>query len=1108
MRAIRRLLVVLAILVAAGGAAIGAGAQQKATPPSQVVDVPSEVGPPQTYTWSGTIPPGSNPVFDGCDGAPGADTESFDIRVPNGAYDRLKVTYKFEITWTPVTSATANDLKLQVINPAIADDSTEGQSRTVGSSDGGEPKETVTATNLTPARYDALTCAFANADNQPYTGKLTVTTEPGGPEPSLSAAPANGLDFTASVIADPQRRASEPIIEVDDDGTAYTCGPSGVTTTEYAQASTDGGDQFNALGEGPQYRPTAVPGGGDCGLAVSPFRDATSKRLPFALTGLGPLTNFVTAASDDNGQTLRSGNSNSVPGVDRQWMAFVDPDTVLLAYNQQQPRQIVVQRSTDRGVTYGTSSVPASPVNPLFPGPMRSLPASLNPAGADKGNVAFFAFDDFDQNVYLSVSTDQGRSFKNCLVAKQPGESTLFATADADSAGNIYVAYGENVGYHSYVTVLTHDKLKDCDNPVSTVRGQQREFSTKNPGFSTPVQVDREGIRTTVFPWVAAGGEPGRVALSFYGTQTDGNPDLSTFKASWNVYVNQSLDLLRPKAGGGFEPNPNPTFSQVKATTHPLHFDSICLGGLSCSTSGGDRTLADFFAMDYNPASKRLQVTYNQSYKQPDKPAGEITIAAVLTQRAGPSNGGGDVATDPRPVLRDSSADPRQDAIADFSTVAPTPKTPRNEPAMDFESVTVSPEIDPATGARADNGGFTVTMKLTDLRRAALDSALAGPNPGPNPTSRSQSLLWLFRFANGYRTAGASARWNPSQGFTFGFNGYQRAATVPPECANSSCQVYRGEQPIKGKVDEAAGTIVLSVPRDKLKGLAGPEGPGERPAMVDAAPGTRFYDGTAFSLGNVESATQGLQGFLLRFDNTPSMDFELPRAAVAPTTTPAPPAASTLTPLAPAGSTQACAASAALRSVAVRPRRRGALLGFSIAGASRATVDVFQQSRGRRVIGERLVARFDRRAGSFTWNGRANRPGRRVTDGYFIVRYRAGGDVRRLAVRRVRGHFSRRPAYAGRQVCTLLRSAKLERPVFGGPANQPLRIAYRLTRTAGVRVEIRRAGRLLRVVRRRAAAGRFYRERFPSPARGDYSVRIIAGNGVTRRTVTLVARRL
>ena len=115
-----------------------------------------------------------------------------------------------------------------------------------------------------------------------------------------------------------------------------------------------------------------------------------------------------------------------------------------------------------------------------------------------------------------------------------------------------------------------------------------------------------------------------------------------------------------------------------------------------------------------------------------------------------------------------------------------------------------------------------------------------------------------------------------------------------------------------------------------------------------------------------------------------------------------------------AGPAATCVPARGFRSVSARGRARRVRLGFVRAVQRPVTVDVFKQTRGRRVLGEVLVARYTNRARSFTWDGRANRPGRKVTNGYYLVRYRmqlASGvvDVRRVVMRRKRGVFTRGP---------------------------------------------------------------------------------------------------
>ena len=800
------------------------------------------------------------------------DDHTIELQVPPGLYDSATAEATFKIRWDDAT----NDEILSVTGPG----------GTTGNSDGSSNSEMVVLNDPEAGTYTVAACPFAAATPQAYTGELTIrTTSRSAGETSLPAADAQGLSFSASVPADPQRDESEPEIRVDDDGNAVSCGPTGFSNAaEYAQISTDGGDQFHLIGEEPRGQ-QGSGGGGDCGLAFGVERNDQGK-FQYAYTGLGPLTGFTTSTSPDNAHTITTGgpqgNGNTAKGglADRQWMAFLDADTVLLSYNQQVPRNVVVQRSDNGGATYNDvdldpdrQGVIASS-SPDFPGPMHSLPAKLvYPSAPDGEYVAFYGWnasgseggEDYSYvNFAISQPGSDGLEWKNCRVARIPADDGglgAFTVADNDRDGNMYLTYSDTKAYHSYLTTLTADKVRDCTGANTAV-----SKDLPSVGWSDPVQVDRGAIRSTVFPWLAANGEPGRVAVAFYGTESDGDPNTGAFKASWDVYVNQSLNAL----------DASPQISQVKATTHPFHYDSICLNGLGCNLAAppGDRSLADFFAIDYNPKTKKLMVVYDQSAKQPDEAEGRIATPAVVTQTAGPSNGGGTVEPDPRPVVRDSSSDPDGDATADYSNTGPFPTgppspSPTNVPAMDFRSQQVGPEVDPATGAGVADGGFTVTLKLADLSDGALQDALT--------KTKSGSLLWIFRFVNGYTASAASARWSPAEGFSFGYNDYTVRSA---ECGSSGdkCQVYPGDQPLKGKVDQASGTITLSVPREYLKGLTGPTGAGQRPALTKAQPGTRFYDATAFSLGNV-SPNPTTQSFLYPIDNPPAMDFLLPAPA-------------------------------------------------------------------------------------------------------------------------------------------------------------------------------------------------------------------------------------
>ena len=677
---------------------------------------------------------------------------------------------------------------------------------------------------------------------------VTLNATPAGVD-GLASAAAQGLAFSASVPAEHQRDEAEPLIEINKDGHMFTCGPTGFSNvSDYAQVSTDGGDQFHLLGTPPRGQQGAG-GGGDCGLAFGTSRNAQGN-YQYAYTGLGPLTGFVTSTSANNGRNLVTGGpfGNGVTdeggGADRQWNVFVDDHTVLLNYNQQVPRNVVIQRSTDGGLTYGPQSVVAAPT-PLFPGPLRYDEAR---------DIVYFPWDSFENHVNLSISRDKGLTWTACHVAANAAPAAGFVTAEHDRDGNIYVAWAVEGSYHTYMSSLPAAKVAECDDPVRP-NGPQ---PTTNPGWSTPVQVDRDAVRTTVFPWLTAGGAAGRVAITFYGTDQDGDPNVGTFKGAWDVYVNQSLNALAPDA----------TFSQVKATTHPFHFDSICLNGLGCDIAvpPGDRTLADFFAIDWNPKTDRLAVVFNRTNKKPDEASGHVANVMVVNQIGGPTIGGG-LAVPLRQPLRTSSTDPGGDALSSYSILGPASPPPptANEPAADFLSAALGPEIDLHDGATVADGGFTATLKVADLSTASLLATMT--------RTQAQSLLWLVRFSNGHQDVAASARWNPVEGFTFGYNDYTVASA---QCGSSGekCVVYPGGTPIQGDVNQTTGIIRLSVPRFLLRSLGAADA-SSRPTEGPAGTGARLYDVTAISLANNVSPVQALQSFLYPLDMAAAMDYTL-----------------------------------------------------------------------------------------------------------------------------------------------------------------------------------------------------------------------------------------
>jgi hypothetical protein len=202
----------------------------------------------------------------------------------------------------------------------------------------------------------------------------------------------------------------------------------------------------------------------------------------------------------------------------------------------------------------------------------------------------------------------------------------------------------------------------------------------------------------------------------------------------------------------------------------------------------------------------------------------------------------------------------------------------------------------------------------------------------------------------------------------------------------------------------------------------------------------------------------------------------------------------------------ACAAAVAFRSASVRPKGRRLRVRFTRRTSRRVTVDVFRNSRGRHVLGNRRVAHLTRRKRSFTWKGR------HAGAGIYTVRLRSGGDTRQFVLSRSGGRFHRRRASVRRPGCGTLRSFKLGLPVFGGTRSRKLAVSYRLGARRTVRVSVLRGKKTVRRYKARARrAGHTYKLsiRPRKLKRGTDRVRLtLTRRGTKTRRFTLTAKRL
>lgn len=178
-------------LVAGALATVGlgwlpAGASE---PESTDVKINAEPGT-TTYTWTGEIGPAPTGVVgyatDPCtqDGDL-EDIHTIKLDLAPRVYKSMVAEFTFQITWDDST----NDLALVV----------KGEQGTVGTSDGGDPIETVAAINLDEGEYVVNPCAFATAGPVEYRGSMKVVLkEKRKPKAVATAPPASSTGSTVA----------------------------------------------------------------------------------------------------------------------------------------------------------------------------------------------------------------------------------------------------------------------------------------------------------------------------------------------------------------------------------------------------------------------------------------------------------------------------------------------------------------------------------------------------------------------------------------------------------------------------------------------------------------------------------------------------------------------------------------------------------------------------------------------------------------------------------------------------------------------------------------------------------------------------------------------
>jgi hypothetical protein len=600
----------------------------------------------------------------------------------------------------------ANDITLDLYDPS-------GNLKVHG--DTATSPETVRyqSPDLPAGTWNVQVCPFAGgvvAAPYSYTGTYATSNVPVtqvDPTPGSGAGGSGGtptptyvagkLTFSPATVVDPQRTEGEPLNFLDPKTNDYwESGPFGTTTqNSWIHRSTDNGLEFH-IDSPVGLRPDAPPGGGDTDIAV----DDQGYHYFVDLEGL---VNLGTAVSNDDGNTWRK-NPLAVQNaaVDRQWFAMDNGPTTSAADNT----IFMGFHESEVGTYIYSSPGTTGPNDPVGGLVWQNASANAPLPLASDATCAQLRFDPKYRNLYSACNEGDhvrvtighvapgqrtGIQFHNVALPVSPGgggPGHLFPALAIDSGGNVYAAWIDDVDSAVYYT-------------SSTDQGET---------WTTPVRVSTAPSATAEFLWAQAGAA-GNLALAWYATDTPGQPD------SFPSWANDprgatSVTWWGYAATIGNAASLSPTVAQQRFTEKPMHYGQICNQGIGCTVSSGDRTMADYFALNLDKTGA-IRIVYNDTTSQSHGAhlfeVRQLDGKTITGKRAGEKI--------PKSPMKDVTGD------AQWPHYSPTGAGP-NQPQLDLTNVALS---------MASPSTLRVKMSVADLS-------------GMLPPFGKTNAVWLTRF--------------------------------------------------------------------------------------------------------------------------------------------------------------------------------------------------------------------------------------------------------------------------------------------------------------------------------------------------------------------------
>ena len=538
--------------------------------------------------------------------------------------------------------------------------------------------------------------------------------------------------FTVGIptIVDPIRGAGEPDIVVDNDGNALITGPGGSgAQTSWFWRSRDGGRTYPLLGPSGGHMVCPASGGGDS--LVTPDR-ATNVLY---LTDQEALADVGSAVLNPDGSMETACATAPAATADRPFEAVFSAgtsdvskasDNKPIVYLSYLCNACFGSGNTVGGLAFGWSddgihfhgASPGSSGGNVFSDTV-SEASAVNAFQWHGSMVA----DPRTGWVYtaLSCTTDSGcpdGSSNNQVgvavgkpdpaanpsnpgvfttvdyqtVSVVPEASSLFPILVMDSAGTLYELWTGGDGF------------ANADAPPSPTSWHiYYSYSPDTPDhqhatWSSPIRVDHDDNGASIFGWVAAG-DAGKLGFVWLESNAREHPSHLNPDKQWRPHMAVTTNAS----------SPTPTFQEATVGDGPAHISDVCLEGtVGCVQNVGNRNMADFIAVDIDPASGALQATWandaNQLATMPTTLIPGLPLTETARQVTGPRLiGKGSVKTQaftskPNRSIGDAGGD------ALYPVDGGT-----NAPALDLTR----------SGVTSDGTNLTVTIDAADAASAA-----------------------------------------------------------------------------------------------------------------------------------------------------------------------------------------------------------------------------------------------------------------------------------------------------------------------------------------------------------------------------------------------------